>query len=104
MKLKRGIRPARGDSHKAEAGGSQEATEARRGHVAGRGRRSTGEGDFSRATVFLPRPTREVLAQHGVRHGMSLQEIVEEAMDEWMRRNGHPPFYPAGWSRQGKID
>lgn len=98
MKLKRGAqRSAKQDEAEAPS-------KARRGHVPGRGRRSTGEGDFSRATVFLPRPTREILAQHGIKHGMSLQEIVEAAMDEWMRQNGYPPFYPDGWSRQGRQE
>lgn len=90
MKLKRGTRPA----------ASSDSTGAK----TRRGRRGTGDSDFYRATVFLPRPTREVLAQHGIKHGMSLQEIVENAMAEWLERNGYPAFYPDGWTRQGKTE
>ena len=101
MKLKRGIRPA-GATEASEAEQAGQVTSGKRGHVPGRGRRATSDSDFSRATVFLPRPTREVLAQHGAKHGMSLQEIMEEALDEWMAQHSYPPFYPEGWSRQGK--
>ena len=94
--------PRRTDAEAPQGHAEREAPAPARARDPG-GRDDAG-GDFVRETLFLPRPARDVLKQHGAKNDMSLQQIFEEALDEWMRRQGYPPFYVDDLSRQGKTE
>jgi len=54
------------------------------------------------ATFYIPRPTHKRLKELITRDDTSLQQILEEAMDLWLMRNGEQSFNPEGWEEIGK--
>lgn len=45
-------------------------------------------------TFFIPRPTHERMRAIALSRNTSLQQLVAEAVDEWLAKNGEPPFQP----------
>ena len=54
------------------------------------------------ATFYVPRPTHKRLKEIIARDDTSLQQILEEALDMWLMRNGEQPFNPEGWEEIGR--
>jgi hypothetical protein len=51
------------------------------------------------ATFYIPRPTHKRLREYATAHDISLQQILEEAADMWLRaKEPSVSFYPEGWS------
>jgi hypothetical protein len=46
------------------------------------------------ATFYVPRPTHKRLKEMALARSTSLQQLLEEAVDEWLQRAGEPPFHP----------
>ena len=45
-------------------------------------------------TFFIPRPTHERMRAIALGRNTSLQQLVAEAVDEWLAKRGEPPFEP----------
>jgi hypothetical protein len=52
------------------------------------------ERDKVAATFYIPRPTHRRLKEMALARSTSLQQLLEEAVDEWLGRSGEPPFHP----------
>ena len=52
------------------------------------------ERDKVAATFYIPRPTHKRLKEMALARSTSLQQLLEEAVDEWLGRSGEPPFHP----------
>jgi len=46
------------------------------------------------ATFYIPRPTHKRLKEMALARSTSLQQLLEEAVDQWLQRAGEPPFHP----------
>ena len=68
------------------------------------GKRGQPERAFASATFFIPRPTHKRLKDYATEHSTTLQQILEEAVNEWLLSKNEPPFYPEGWPKKGKKD
>jgi hypothetical protein len=53
--------------------------------------------DIYPATFRIPRPTAERLIEVAKQRETSLQGLMEEAMDRWMRSENEGVFFPDGW-------
>lgn len=51
------------------------------------------KGKYS-MTFFLPRPTAMRMKAIALDRNTSLQQLVAEAVDEWLAKRGEPPFQP----------
>lgn len=60
-------------------------------------RRKTEDNKYYPATIRLPRPTQKKLAAYALEHNTSLQGLVAEAIDAYMRAHGIGTFLPEGW-------
>ncbi|MFM9850157.1 MAG: hypothetical protein ACKVP3_23745 [Hyphomicrobiaceae bacterium] len=61
------------------------------------------ESDVS-ATFYIPRPTHKVLRRIALDRDTSLQQILVEATDRWLKANGEGPFYPPGDRRAAQSN
>jgi hypothetical protein len=52
------------------------------------------EKDKVAATFYIPRPTHKRLKSMALERSTSLQQLLEEAVDEWLQRQSEPPFHP----------
>ena len=43
-------------------------------------------------TFFMPRPTARRMKAIALERNTSLQQLVAEAVDEWLAKRGEPPF------------
>ena len=61
-----------------------------------------GSGPYYPATFRIPRPTHALLSEHINRHRLTLQGVLAEALDEWMRKHKVGTFLPANWEEAKK--
>lgn len=64
--------------------------------------KADGEADVS-ATFFIPRPTHKRMREIALDRNTSLQQLMAEAVDLWLKTNGEGPFYPPG-DRRAKAN
>jgi hypothetical protein len=55
------------------------------------------------ATFYIPRPTLKRLREIALDRSTSLQQLLVEAVDQWLKKQGEGPFYPAGDRRAGRA-
>lgn len=56
---------------------------------------TTKEGELTvSATFFIPRPTHRRLKAIAFARPTTVQQLLEEAVDEWLGRSGEPSFHP----------
>jgi hypothetical protein len=60
-----------------------------------------------RRTFMIPRPTDDRLREMAFVRKVSVQKLLEEALDQWLTKKNEPGFYPEGWgdvTKRAKID
>jgi hypothetical protein len=60
-------------------------------------KRDKTEGRFYPMTFRIPRPTADLLSEIAFVRKTSLQAIVAEAVDLWLRKEQQGTFLPKGW-------
>jgi hypothetical protein len=60
-----------------------------------------------RHTFMIPRPTHDRLREMAFVKKVSVQKLLEEMADSWLKRKNEPGFYPEGWAgvtKRAKIE
>ena len=50
--------------------------------------------DWTSATFFMPRATHRTLRMEALTRDTTLQGILAKAVDDWLRKEGLPGFFP----------